>query len=99
MANLPVLSNDACMNAYANQNLPVQIRSGMFCAGFEEGRSSACTGDSGSPMVFYDGRSTRYIIEGLVSFGVSGQCGLPGRYTVFTRVSEFLPWIIRQMAS
>ncbi|XP_054716392.1 limulus clotting factor C-like [Uloborus diversus] len=93
MAHLPVMPADFCVKAYQNQGLQLPITSNMFCAGFENGGTSACTGDSGSPMVFRDRRLHRYVVEGLVSFGVSGECGLPRRYTVFTKIQPYLPWI------
>ncbi|GFU82896.1 limulus clotting factor C [Trichonephila clavipes] len=95
MAHLPVQSNQLCVEAYANVNITLNISDGMFCAGFPTGRTSTCRGDSGSPLVFYDRDSDQHTVEGLVSFGINGQCDLPDRYTVFTRVAYFMPWILR----
>lgn len=97
LAQLPYLNNDECLAAYRRQEVNLPISRNMFCAGFKDGQQSACTGDSGSPLVFYDRPTRRYTIEGLVSFGVVGQCGLPERYTVFTKVSLFAPWILRTL--
>ncbi|GFT98387.1 limulus clotting factor C [Nephila pilipes] len=95
MAHLPVQPNQVCIDAYARANFTLNLTDGMFCAGYPRGRTSACTGDSGSPLVFYDRNTDRHTVEGLVSFGRRGECDLPDRYTVFTRVSYFMPWILR----
>ena len=71
----------------------------MFCAGYEDTRQSVCGGDSGSPLVFYDKKTERYTLEGLVSFGVRGQCGVAGKYAIFTKVFKFKSWIIRNSRS
>ncbi|GIY34947.1 hypothetical protein CDAR_376481 [Caerostris darwini] len=95
MAYLPVQTDQTCTEAYQRQGLNLTIRPGMFCAGFPQGVISACTGDSGSPLVFYNNNTDRHILEGLVSYAVNGNCGLPDRYTVFTRVAYYMPWILR----
>ncbi|GIY56014.1 transmembrane protease serine 11F [Caerostris extrusa] len=95
MAHLPVQTDQTCTEAYRRQGLNLTIRPGMFCAGFPQGVISACTGDSGSPLVFYNNNTDRHILEGLVSYAVNGNCGLPDRYTVFTRVAYYMPWILR----
>ena len=93
LASLPVVNDTQCMDAYRQQNLV--ITSNMFCAGYDDKRQSVCSGDSGSPFVFYDKRKERYTLEGLVSFGVRGQCGVAGKYAIFTKVFRFLTWILR----
>ena len=47
-------------------------------------------GDSGSPLVF-QGRAV-----GIVSWGIGSECAV-GWPIVYTRVSEYLPFIIRHM--
>lgn len=93
LATLPVVSNEVCMDAYRQQNLV--ITRNMFCAGYEDNRQSVCGGDSGSPFVFYNKRDERYTLEGLVSFGVRGQCGVAGKYAIFTKVFRFVLWITK----
>ncbi|XP_071039042.1 clotting factor C isoform X1 [Parasteatoda tepidariorum] len=91
MAYLPVQSGEKCIQSYGER-----IRPGMFCAGLDLGTqsktASACTGDSGSGLVFYDTHH-RYTVEGIVSSGIPGQCGMPEKYTIFTRVSDYIIWI------
>jgi Trypsin len=65
----------------------------VICAG-ARGRKH-CRGDSGSPVVFTNGPR---IVVGIVSWGIPNCAddGLPGAYT---RISSFIPWIERAMAS
>lgn len=93
LASLPVVSDQVCMDAYRRQNLVVT--GNMFCAGYEDGRQTVCSGDSGSPFASYNKRDERYTLEGLVSFGVRGQCGVAGTYAIFTKVFRFLEWITK----
>ncbi|KAF8774481.1 Limulus clotting factor C like protein [Argiope bruennichi] len=95
MAHIPVQSDDTCLKAYQKRDLPLRLNAGKFCAGYPEGITSTCRGDSGSPLVFYERETDRHIIEGIVSFGITGDCSLPEKYTVFAKVSHFLRWILR----
>jgi hypothetical protein len=64
------------------------IKSSMICAGqFTPTVVGACKGDSGGPLAS-TGTPRRLI--GAVSWGNGPACN---RYTVFTRISDFLPWI------
>lgn len=76
----PSLSNEECQRIY-NQE---EILETHFCAG-EYGRD-ACQGDSGGPLV-YNG-----VHVGIVSWGYYCAREYP---TVYTRVSEFLGFILQ----
>ncbi|GBM72774.1 hypothetical protein AVEN_3422-1 [Araneus ventricosus] len=62
-----------------------------------------CRSDSGGPLMYkntdYDfpvGVATeRWILVGVVSFGY--RCGEPGFPGVYTRVSSYMAWILRNM--
>lgn len=57
------------------------------------GRTDSCTGDSGGPLM-QQIEGTWYL-TGIVSFGTAScDSALPG---VYTRVSEFYPWILKVM--
>ncbi|CAO1437133.1 unnamed protein product [Diamesa serratosioi] len=76
---VPVLSNPQCQIVYGN----IDIFPNHICAG-ETGRD-ACQGDSGGPLT-YQGR-----VIGIVSWGFGCAMDWP---TVYSRVSEFLPFIL-----
>lgn len=61
-----------------------------ICAGWDEGGHDSCQGDSGGPLTVLDGDGCPVVV-GLTSFGVG--CGQPGKYGVYTRVSQYRDWI------
>jgi len=94
-AQLPILDNRQCRRRYASLR-GVSIFDSMICAGNPLGGSDTCQGDSGGPLMVRreDGS---YLLAGVVSFGRGcGQSGYPG---VYTRVSEFVNWIMTQLAA
>ncbi|XP_028135555.2 phenoloxidase-activating factor 1-like [Diabrotica virgifera virgifera] len=88
--DLPFRNKDECTALFKNTN--VKLNDNQICAGGEEGKDS-CQGDSGGPLMK---RSNKEILqwyqEGIISFGstICGRKDLPG---VYTKVSNFLPWI------
>nr|XP_027227711.1 trypsin-1-like [Penaeus vannamei] len=70
------------------------ITANMICAG-AAGRD-ACLSDSGGPLVTYIGTSWQLI--GLSSFGPV-PCGDPDRFGVYTRVGNYIPWIINKIGN
>ncbi|NXE58117.1 TRY3 protein, partial [Casuarius casuarius] len=82
----PVLSDQACQNAY-----PGQISSNMVCVGFLEGGKDSCQGDSGGPVVC-DGA-----LQGIVSWGIG--CALKGYPGVYTKVCNYVSWIQETIAA
>ena len=65
-----------------------------MCAGGEKGKDS-CQGDSGGPLM----KSTiidnqvRWQVQGIVSFGPES-CGEKNVAGVYTKVSEYVEWIL-----
>lgn len=47
--------------------------------------------DSGGPMVYFNRSEMRWILVGVVTTGYG--CARPGFPGIYTRVSEFVPWI------
>jgi trypsin len=78
-AQVRVLADSACEQAYPGGSRGRYTAATMLCAGEENGGRDACQGDSGGPLVA-EGR-----LIGLVSWG-SG-CGVAGSPGVYTRVS------------
>jgi uncharacterized repeat protein (TIGR01451 family) len=93
---LPIVSNEACSQAFENNYLYADITDNMMCAGFiYKGGHDSCYGDSGGPLVIQDPGSEEWQLAGLVSWGYG--CGLPGLPGVYTRVSEFTTWVTEIM--
>ncbi len=93
---------DDCLAAFAANALSAKAgvriaESAEICAGTPKASGDSCQGDSGGPLVAKDEDNSRgYIQVGIVSWGIScGQRGLPG---VYTRISEFYPWIADTVA-
>ncbi|XP_041962294.1 transmembrane protease serine 9-like isoform X2 [Alosa sapidissima] len=86
---LPLVEQKVCEDFASLPNVPNSITENMFCAGFPEGGKDSCTGDSGGAFAFeQDGR---FWAAGIVSWGVN--CGEPGYYGVYTRISKYTDWI------
>lgn len=85
-ATLPIATNASCDAA------PDLFRNLYFdelCAGFLDGTSGGCHGDSGGPLSVERFPGYREVV-GVVSWGQGTQCGT---YTVFGRVSTYASWI------
>lgn len=85
--SVPVVSGDECGRIFQGLTdiLPTQL-----CAGGVAGKDS-CAGDSGGPLLLL---SDVYVAQiGIVSFG-QRRCGFTPVPGVYTKVSEFLFWIL-----
>ena len=91
-ASLPLLKTEQCMapSVYGAGKLS----SSMFCAGFLEGGVDTCQGDSGGGMVC-EVKNGRKAVLGLTSWGYG--CGRPNRPGVYTKVADYLDWIVEKM--
>lgn len=90
------VSNQQCNQAYSRHS--VNLGSGQLCAGGEKGFDS-CRGDSGGPLMAVDKTNKIqpfWYCAGIVSFGPS-PCGMAGFPGVYTRVSAYTDWIVRNM--
>nr|ASL24503.1 serine protease cSP [Pacifastacus leniusculus] len=90
-ARVPVVNTRTCNTNYqaAQGDKPV-VDQRHLCAG--SASKDSCSGDSGGPLN-YKGSSGKYYIVGIVSFGVG--CARPEFPGVYTRVSSFIDWIVR----
>lgn len=68
-----------------------------MCPGWTTGRKDACHGDSGGPLMYgkTESSNVRNYQIGVVSYGFRcAEAGYPG---VYTRVTNFIDWIKRNM--
>ena len=82
---VPIISNALCAGSY-----PGEITGHMLCAGYAEGGKDSCQGDSGGPLLVADGAG--WAQAGIVSWGDG--CAAPDAPGVYTRVSDYIDWII-----
>ncbi|XP_064482496.1 uncharacterized protein LOC135395186 [Ornithodoros turicata] len=100
-AYVPVVGREQCNRAYETldsykKHFPRGINDHFICAGnLTDGGVDACQQDSGGPLVVSSTRDGRTFWEvvGVVAFGVD--CGSKEYPGVYSRVSTFLPWIVR----
>lgn len=84
--DIPVQPQDICEKVYDGG-----VRKKYhICAGYRQGGCDSCQGDSGGPLFVFDAEGN-IVQVGVVSFGIS--CALPRIPGVYTRVSEYVPWL------
>lgn len=87
---------DECNNVYKSQGVTLTPK--QLCAGGKPKKDS-CRGDSGGPLMAVDNSErlkSYFYLAGIVSFGPS-PCGLPGWPGVYTRVDQYVDWILSRM--
>ncbi|KAK3754222.1 hypothetical protein QZH41_013126 [Actinostola sp. cb2023] len=90
-ACLPVVTKRVCDKAFLNEGL--SVTNNMLCAGHAAGGTDICQGDSGGGFVFFDPKSNKWVLGGVVSWGSTQGCGLPNKYGVYVKASRFVRWI------
>lgn len=93
---LPYVNLKECAKIYSTRK--ITIGEGQLCAGGESGKDT-CGGDSGGPLMRLEaqkGREARWAIVGIVSFGMK-PCALPGWPGVYTKVTDYMLWIFKNM--
>lgn len=91
--DVEIVPHDQC-NGNSMYNGIIREES-MICAGKDEGGKDACYGDSGSPLLSFEGG--KYVQVGVVSFGAG--CARPDRPGVYSRVSAAYDWIHQQICA
>ena len=89
--SLPLLHRHTCQRWFSGAGHTVKLKDGKVCAGFRQGGRDSCRADSGAALTL--DRREGALMAGLVSAGIGcGRPGLPGIYTDVTRYSK---WIVR----
>jgi len=94
---VPLVSNKRCSEIYGKKT---KITDTQLCAGGTANQDS-CDGDSGGPLIFGlmdKVRVQRFYQIALVSYGPT-KCGTRGLPGIYTRVSEYLKWILDNLES
>ncbi|NXA08343.1 FA7 factor, partial [Sapayoa aenigma] len=81
---LPIVGLERCRRAMERL-----LTDNMLCAGHGTAAADACKGDSGGPLAAAH-RNTWFLL-GIVSWGEG--CAQHGKYGVYTRVANYIPWI------
>lgn len=89
-AQIKIWDEETCKTAFKKE---VPISKVYLCAGDGNGRQDSCQGDSGGPLVLPD--DGRFFLIGVVSFGK--RCATAGYPGVYTRLTEFLPWLSERL--
>ena len=84
--DLPIVSLDVCN---APESYDDNIYPNQLCAGYEQGGSDSCVGDSGGPLIATHEGVVQQV--GVVSFGYG--CALPYFYGIYSDVPYFIGWI------
>ncbi|XP_064482588.1 proclotting enzyme-like [Ornithodoros turicata] len=101
---VPIVDTNRCDKIYQGLSnyeriFPRGVEESFVCAGNLTSKGAdACQQDSGGPLVIEASANDRIFWElaGIVSFGVGcGSSDFPG---VYSRVSTFLPWILRTIS-
>ena len=86
--DVPVVDSAECSTIFS------QITAAHVCAGYAFGTMGTCRGDSGGALAV-PGGPTGWTQLGIVSYGKVG-CGDRKWYSVYTRVSSYVDWILDQ---
>ncbi|XP_046465986.1 serine proteinase stubble isoform X1 [Neodiprion pinetum] len=89
--SVPVINNTVCEGMYRSAGYIEHIPKIFICAGWRKGGFDSCEGDSGGPLVIQRPRDKRWILAGVISWGIG--CAEPNQPGVYTRISEFREWI------
>jgi hypothetical protein len=84
--DVPLMPYSKCTDS--NQEM---VTKRMICAGYEDGKKDACTGDSGGPLIKKSEDSKQWTQVGIVSWGEG--CARAGKPGMYSRITEMVQWI------
>ncbi|KAF2905775.1 hypothetical protein ILUMI_00397 [Ignelater luminosus] len=90
-AKVNILETEKCREWYKSQGKKGKIQETQMCAGYETGGVDSCWADSGGPLMVASGAGDQLMVVGVVSTGIG--CARPFLPGLYTRVSEYIPWI------
>ncbi|XP_050302337.1 trypsin-1-like [Anthonomus grandis grandis] len=96
-AKVQVIETEKCRTWYKSQGKKTKITESQICAGHEQGGVDACWADSGGPLMVHTDSKNQMMVVGVVSTGIG--CARPYLPGIYTRVSEFIPWIKASLES
>ena len=93
--NMTIYDQTKCKNLLTEGDY--ELEESQLCAGGEAGRDS-CFGDSGSALMadYIDSKNRfeTWKLIGLVSFGLGKKCGVQGSPGIYTKIRDYIPWIL-----
>ncbi|XP_034933918.1 venom protease-like [Chelonus insularis] len=93
-----VVENKVCRQWYESQGKKTRVEAQQMCAGHEAGGHDSCWADSGGPLMIKNHLQDECtVVVGVVSSGVG--CARPRLPGIYTRISEYIPWITQQTLS
>ncbi|XP_065079919.1 kallikrein-8-like [Ochlerotatus camptorhynchus] len=90
-ANVPIIGQNQCQQSLRRLSDVYTVDESQVCAGNDIGLADNCEGDSGGPLQYFGNKG--YVIHGVVSWGLAS-CGKESAPGVYTKVSQYLNWII-----
>ncbi|XP_042316820.1 urokinase-type plasminogen activator [Sceloporus undulatus] len=87
--NVNLISQSKCQKYYEGHT----VNGNMLCAGGQDWKTDSCKGDSGGPLICES--NGRLMLYGIVSWGEG--CAEKEKPGVYTRVTEYIPWIESHM--
>lgn len=96
--DVPIVYFKNCQNllrmTYLGTNF--SLDSSFMCAGGEKGKDT-CKGDGGGPLICM-GEGYKYVLTGIVSWGVKNNCGVENQPGIYTDVTKFKSWIVDELS-
>ncbi|XP_065087348.1 serine protease grass-like [Ochlerotatus camptorhynchus] len=94
-AVIPSVTLERCAVSVRNLVAWVRLDESHFCAG-EVDQMDNCSGDSGGPLQYISNRTSRFVQQGVVAFGIKS-CGEKSEPGVYTNVGYFISWIFKHV--